>query len=256
MTIFFITHSELNHMFNPHPEKANQWAEKICDLKFDGCVEAIEWLPRSCKFVASVRDNNYLHFYDVQEVENANNESGQVNEEKKVEESRSGDAALLQTNLLMPYLKCNVNAFGDDHISFNMCDLKVSKDGNYLFGKTDQEKCILFVNESQDQLRTYYGAHSDPYSYSRIVFSKSMKYIYASHQLHFVVWNAHRAKILYRIKAHEKTLVMFLFVRVWIFFCNSLSFLLVPEHLIFFILKNMCYCYQSEIWSWKKLMDC
>ena len=190
--------------------------------KYDGCVEAMEWIDmiknentntnenkntndNDCKkqekqekqeednyyeFVVAIRGNNYLHYYRMDKM-NINTKDWQLRR---------------KYNFHSPYIKCNINPFGDDHISYSIGDLKISNDGKFLLAKTDQEKVLLFECESENILRIYYGSHSDLYTYTRCFFSPMNKYIYASHHNSFVVWDIVTGKIVDKINAHKNTL--------------------------------------------------
>jgi len=99
-----------------------------------------------------------------------------------------------------------MNAYGDNHISYNIGYMQSSSNGIFLLCKTDAERVILFVKGTGQQIHNYYGAHSDNYTYSRCCFSNTEKYIYASHHNDFIIWDIISGNILNRIQAHSKTL--------------------------------------------------
>jgi len=103
-------------------------------------------------------------------------------------------------------LKCNINSFGDHHISFAIGFLQSSEDGKYLLAKTDQERVILYACKTETQLKTFYGSHSDSFTYTRALFSKDYKYIYASHHNSFIIFDIVNGSVLHRVDAHDKTL--------------------------------------------------
>ena len=110
----FDLHYKLSHV---------QIIEKLHNkYEFEGSIEAITWLKPTnnieYNFIISVRSSNYLNYYCIDETHINNNDKH-----------------------LYPYLKCNINAFGDDHISYCIGDLSISK--------TD-----IMVKDSEEQLRT------------------------------------------------------------------------------------------------------
>eukprot|EP01084_Bolivina_argentea_P153897 268316_1 len=169
-TLYKFEKNNINNEFN---------VNKIHQYEFGSCVEAITWISHN-EFIISVRNSNFLEYYKI-------DDNG--------------------TDYLQPYLKCNINAFGDSHISFCIGDMHISKNKNFILAKTDHEKVLLMINKSEEILKTYYGSHSDLYTYTRCCFSKYEKYIYASHHNEFVIWDVSTGKLIYRqSNAHKKTL--------------------------------------------------
>ena len=152
---------------------------KMHQYVFGGCVEAIAFVSDN-EFVISIRNSVYLEYYKIDEGTDSH---------------------------LLPYLKCNMNAFGDQHCSYAIGDIQISNDGNFILAKTDKENVLLMIRGTEETLKRYYGSHSDAYSYTRCCFSSDDKYIYASHHNDFVIWDAASGKIVCRKgNAHQKTL--------------------------------------------------
>ena len=154
----------------------------LISLKFKGALEAIDWLCDTYEFVLGVRNDNYLYYYNVNE--------------------------LHSQKPFKPYIKCNINAFNDDHLSYSIGFLKSIKINNNIFilCKTSQEKILLFLKNTDDHVRIYYGSYSDNYTYTRCFFSFDQKYIYSSHLNDLIIWDIITQKIVSRINAHKNTL--------------------------------------------------
>eukprot|EP00282_Hemiselmis_andersenii_P030509 CAMPEP_0169467070 /NCGR_PEP_ID=MMETSP1042-20121227/22125_1 /TAXON_ID=464988 /ORGANISM="Hemiselmis andersenii, Strain CCMP1180" /LENGTH=366 /DNA_ID=CAMNT_0009580205 /DNA_START=42 /DNA_END=1137 /DNA_ORIENTATION=- len=90
--------------------------------------EAICFLDDGVTLVVSCRDDNYFHYLD------------------------TGDGT---------EMKVNMNALGDDHVSFTVLDMVLSPNGKMLLASTDRSRLILFVVGTCHQLRNYYGAVND-----------------------------------------------------------------------------------------------
>ena len=127
--------------------------------------------------MVSVREDNYLHELDI--------------------------LSLSLTN------KYNMNANGDDHVSFTVLDLRQSPDGLFLLAATDMHRVILFRAFSSTQIRNFYGAANGSYSNPRVAWSHTQKYIYVSSEDEFDIFAFEVAtqRVVGRLKGHTKKVV-------------------------------------------------
>ncbi|KAH3723033.1 Protein will die slowly [Pelomyxa schiedti] len=138
---------------------------------FSTAVEALIFNNESTKIIAAVRENNYLHVLDL-------------------------------TSFETTYV--NVNATGDDHVSFSIMDLCLSS-SNLLLASTDRSRVILFRSESSTQLRNYYGAQNDEYSQPRCLWGGNTLYLYGTSQDNTVyVWEVGSQKCVHKLTGHNK----------------------------------------------------
>lgn len=108
-------------------------------LYFKGAVEAICWTRDSSELIVSVRDDNFLIYYNIK------------SQEQKL---------------------INMNAMGDLHVSFTCLDLSLSLDGTMLAATTDNSRTILFKTGTPVQLRTFFGMKNDGLSQPRSAWDK------------------------------------------------------------------------------------
>jgi WD40 repeat protein len=117
---------------------------------FIGNVETICFASETV-LVVGVRDDNYLHYVDL----------NQQGETKRV----------------------NMNATGDDWVSFSPTSISVSSDGSQLLCTTDHEsgRTILFATGESRQIQNYYIHPTDnKFAIRRHVWHPSGLYFYAS----------------------------------------------------------------------------
>eukprot|EP00795_Rhopilema_esculentum_P013939 gene13939-4894_t len=163
-------------------------------LDHAGCVEAICFKKDTDVLIASVRDDNMLSIYDLAK-ENIN-ECDQL----------------------------NMNAFGDDYVSFNAMDLNISPSGRYLLTSTDQQRIILFDINDGAQVANYYGVINDEYSQPRNCWHPSERYFYTTSDDNSIcVFEVSSGKIVQRLKGHEGR------VRD-LMFCNEFSLLVSSSY--------------------------
>lgn len=144
--------------------------EKKQMLQFTSIPEAMEFLDDSMTLVVSVRGDNYLHYIDI--------DTGDVN-------------------------KANLNALGDDHVSFTVLDLSLSPNGKWLLASTDKSRLLLYTVGTTMQLRYYYGAVNDDLCQTRACWHPSGAYIYVTSQDHKVYcWHVASQKLVSRLVGH------------------------------------------------------
>lgn len=102
-------------------------------FEFDGNVEAACYTLDSQWIVVGVRDDNYLHYIDLNS---------------------------LTVN------KFNMNANGDDVVSFTVMDLAISPSGKHVLAATDHRsgRVLLLKLFSGEIIRNYYGVPQDEFS--------------------------------------------------------------------------------------------
>ncbi len=97
--------------------------------------------------VVTVRDDNYLHLYD-------------LNTRKKTD--------------------FNMNATLDEHVSFTALDINFSPDDELILITTDKSRLIVYRMESgSTPVRNFYGATNDGFSQPRSCWHPSGKYVYS-----------------------------------------------------------------------------
>lgn len=119
----------------------------VKQLTFLGGVETICFLNDT--LVVGVRDDNYLHYVNLLDFQEE---------------------------------RCNMNANGDNWVSFSPVWLSPSPDGRYLLCSTDHSsgRLILFAGHQSIQVQNYYDAPTDnKFTTRRQVFHPSGKYFYA-----------------------------------------------------------------------------
>ncbi|ORX91966.1 WD40 repeat-like protein [Basidiobolus meristosporus CBS 931.73] len=123
--------------------------ELLKTFYFRGYVEAMTYTPDSSYVVVGVREDNYLYYINLENLE---------------------------------YEKHNMNSNGDDWVSFTPMDLSVSPDGRYLLCSTDDRsgRAILFRVRSSVQPRNFYGIPHDEFSNPRHAWHPSGKYFFAT----------------------------------------------------------------------------
>eukprot|EP00038_Savillea_parva_P031309 m.84906 g.84906 ORF g.84906 m.84906 type:complete len:412 (+) comp9611_c0_seq3:67-1302(+) len=99
----------------------------------------------------------------------------------------------------------NMNANGDNWVSFTAMDVSFSPSGQFILVSTDKERLILYSRKSGLQVRNFYGAMNDEYSNPRHCWHPSGQYIYATSQLHDVlVWELHSSKVVAKMTDHTQ----------------------------------------------------
>jgi len=145
-------------------------SEQLLHVTIGSCIESFDFTKDNKHIVTTSRDDNYLHYINIE---------------------------TSQEQL------CNMNAFGDDYISFNVLDINCSPDGSSVLVSTDKSRAILFQTCSPFQKRNFYGFLSDEWSLPRAVFSNNNQYIYTTSQDNKVyVYAVANEKIVYQIAGH------------------------------------------------------
>lgn len=122
--------------------------EQVKEIQFSEAVESIVWTKDGSWLIASVRKDNYLHYF--------NPENWQET-------------------------KFNMNSNqADDHVSFTAMDLALSRDDKHLLVSTDKNRAIIYAVAKPLQLRNFYDINNGEWSTPRATFSKSGAFAYIS----------------------------------------------------------------------------
>lgn len=144
----------------------------VKQLEFTGGVESVAWAG-SNSLIVGVRDDNFLHIIDVTTFQ-----------EKS---------------------KLNLNAHGDNHVSFTPMDITVSNDEKWLVVTTDKHRSIMYEIGYNDQVRNFYGAVNDNLSRARSVWSLGGSSIYGTSQDRAIVgWDVGSSKVQCRLEGHKE----------------------------------------------------
>jgi len=178
------------------PGESKFLPELIClqELSFKGSVEAIAWLtavnysPSSSMasrptgssvsssartLVVAVRDDNYLHYIDTEDGKEIN--------------------------------RYNMNAVGDDHVSFSALHINSSPNQEYLLVSTDLHRLIMFECGGAKQVRNFFGSVNDQYSHPVNCWSSEGRYVYSTSQDKAVyVWDVVTEKIIKKLEGHRQ----------------------------------------------------
>lgn len=120
---------------------------KVKTLRFKRAVEAIVFSTDNHWLIVAPREDNYLHYFDT---ENFN--------EKLI----------------------NMNAHGDEHVSFTAMDLSVSADGKSLLTSTDKNRVIMFAIGTSIQTRNFWGVENGQWATPRSTFNLSHSCVYTT----------------------------------------------------------------------------
>lgn len=174
----FVTGSHDRRVVLRREATAGGRTEEMKEWTFFGCVESIAVLGGERRgngkdVVVSVRDDNRLHVIDL--------ESGEVKE------------------LL------NMNATGDDHVSFTALDVSVSPGGRHVLVSTDKDRLILFDIERGVQVRNFYGAANDEMSQPKHCWDSSGQYVFSTSQDNTIrVWEVSTQRAVAKLSGHSK----------------------------------------------------
>lgn len=139
-------------------------------LRYRGTVEALEFLSGEPVAVLGVREDNYLHYINLDTLEDE---------------------------------RVNVNENLDDHVSFTPMDIRKSPDGRALLVATDKDKLIIFPLRSSKHLCTLYGAPNGGFATPRCAWARSGKYVYGTGEDNCIyVWDVAVQQVVHRLTGH------------------------------------------------------
>ncbi|XP_065184261.1 probable serine/threonine-protein kinase PkwA [Sycon ciliatum] len=140
---------------------------------FRGSAETLCWHPTKPLLVVAVRNDHMLHTF-----------------------SCSDDAISKDSEL-------NLNALGDNYVSFTALDITFDPSGNLLSVATDKDRVILVHATSGKQLANLYGCSNDEYSQPRHCWHPSGMYIYCTSQDKcIIVWEVATQREVARLVGH------------------------------------------------------
>jgi COMPASS component SWD3 len=138
-------------------------------FNFKGAVEAIAFTNDSKYFVVTARDDNYLYYVSLPELE---------------------------------ITKYNMNSFGDDFISFTVMELKFHPNGKYLLAATDKSRLILFRTRTNEQVLNIYGVATDALTQPRLVWHPNGRYFFVSQENSICVVDITTQTVVHRLIGH------------------------------------------------------
>ncbi|XP_064383453.1 WD repeat-containing protein 5B-like [Halichondria panicea] len=171
---YFITGS-YDHTVCVYSKKADSSSEYELTqrVEISGAVESLTFAKGEDVFVVGARNNNHLLCFDLT--------SGKATKTRSI----------------------NMNAFGDDFVSFVAMHTSFSPDGMYILVSTDKDRLIIYSWESGKQIANFYGAMNDEYSQPRHCWDPSGRYIYGTSQdKSIVVWEIKSQSIVTRLIGH------------------------------------------------------
>ncbi|XP_065828803.1 uncharacterized protein [Oscarella lobularis] len=143
---------------------------------FKGAIEGLTFFKTKDIFIVSVRDDCHLHLYELTE----------------------GGSGTTKLDSL------NMNALGDDFVSFTALDVSTNPTDKYILVSTDRNRLVLFDVESKRQLANFYGTKNDEFSQPRHCWHRNSQYIYATSQDKIVcVWEVSTQRIVARLEGHQ-----------------------------------------------------
>lgn len=112
---------------------------------------------------------------------------------------------LLSMRQLQEEGRVNMNALGDDHVSFTASHLAASPDGAYLLVSTDGPRIIMFRIQGWQQVRNFYGLPTEQFHQPCALWHASGFYIVAAAAAgHVYIFHVGTTKVVASFKAHAK----------------------------------------------------
>ncbi|KAI8824040.1 WD40-repeat-containing domain protein [Fimicolochytrium jonesii] len=152
--------------------------EKVHTAAFPGAVESLCFLPTATDpptLVIGSRDSNYLNYLT------------------------------LDPSRAYPTTRHNMNANGDDWISFTAMDLRPSPTGHHLACYTDSKagRIIIFRTHSTIQARNLWGVVADGFSQPRCCWDSSGRLVFAtSDDMKVYVFDVPSGQVVKRLEGH------------------------------------------------------
>eukprot|EP00698_Gefionella_okellyi_P007776 TRINITY_DN1901_c0_g1_i2.p3 TRINITY_DN1901_c0_g1~~TRINITY_DN1901_c0_g1_i2.p3 ORF type:complete len:145 (-),score=26.00 TRINITY_DN1901_c0_g1_i2:8-442(-) len=100
--------------------------------------------------------------------------------------------------------KWNMNANGDDFVSFTALDLAVSADNRFVLVATDKMRLILFHLDPFKQVRNFYGLPTSEMGQVRCCFDLTGQYVYAlAYDKTVYVFDVATERMVQRLEGHS-----------------------------------------------------
>ncbi|XP_032239481.2 probable cytosolic iron-sulfur protein assembly protein CIAO1 [Nematostella vectensis] len=142
-------------------------------MRFNGQVEAITFRQTTDVLITAIRNDHKLHIIDMTEDE--------PNEIKAI----------------------NMNALGDDYVSFTAMDISCCPSDKFILVSTDKNRLIIYDLENGSQIANFYGSLNDEYSQPRSCWHPSGHYIYSTSQdKSIVVWEVTSQGVVAKLQGH------------------------------------------------------
>ena len=170
----FVTASHDHRLFYYARDAPDAPFARVHEWLFSDCVESV--VVRDAQHViVSVRNDCFLH--------EINLENGEANP---------------------TYL--NMNALGDDYVSFNALHLELSPSKKYVLVSNDKNRIIAYdLSRDGVLVRNFYGAVNDELSQPRTAWDPSGQYIYSTSQDgNIYAWEVCSEKIVAKFAPHKK----------------------------------------------------
>ncbi|KAK9824547.1 hypothetical protein WJX72_011229 [[Myrmecia] bisecta] len=139
--------------------------------------------------------------------------ASQVQDVEFLQDGKTLAVALKQTNYLRLFDteslqdtgRVNMNAFGDDHVSFSASHLALSPCRQYLLVSTDGARIIMFRCQGWELVRNFYGLPIEQFHQPCATWHRSGFYVMAAAAAgHVYVMHVGSAKVVANYKAHAK----------------------------------------------------
>ncbi|KAL0056020.1 hypothetical protein WJX82_006755 [Trebouxia sp. C0006] len=168
-TMAVLTHSTSTDEPSLQLQKSTTYLSQVQDVEFIPGAE-----PSDQLLAVALKNTNYLRLFDVHE--------------------------------LKEHSKVNMNAMGDDHVSFSASHLAVSPCQRYLLVSTDGSRIIMFRLKDWTQTRNFYGLSvEEKFHQPCAAWHKSSFYIFAAAAAgHVYVFHVGTTKVEAQLKAHLK----------------------------------------------------
>uniref|UniRef100_A0A6B2FX71 POC1 centriolar protein homolog A (Trinotate prediction) n=1 Tax=Myxobolus squamalis TaxID=59785 RepID=A0A6B2FX71_MYXSQ len=153
----------------------NQTAVKIEQFETQNSIEGLAFKNFSDEFIVSLRNNNYLlHF--------------------KIEQ-----------DVCWEIRKINMNEIGDDHVSFNAMDISFSPKDNFILVSTDRQHAILIEGSSGKVIGNHYGFLGNELSQPRHCWHPSGLYFYETCEDKSInVVSVYDQKVVHKLLGHTQ----------------------------------------------------
>ncbi|EFA76430.1 hypothetical protein PPL_10195 [Heterostelium album PN500] len=146
----------------------------VNSIEFPFSLESLIFTPDSERIITACRESNYIQYVSFAD--------GSIE-------------------------KFNMNANGDDHVSFSAMEFGISPNKKYLLVSTDRNRLILFKLGTDKQLRNFYGAFNDNFCTTRNTFDVTGQYIYSTSQDNQIyVWDVSTQKVVSKLKQHTSSI--------------------------------------------------